>query len=82
MTATVTEDAELGFCSARALNVLLQERPHLCKQLLAILAERMAESQQVAKAILDKERQPLQRASERLVRKDAAQEEAMPQDHC
>jgi CRP-like cAMP-binding protein len=62
MTAMVTEDAKLGFCSARALNVLLQVRPELCQQLLAILTERMAENQQVAKAILDKERQPLQRS--------------------
>jgi CRP-like cAMP-binding protein len=42
MTATVTEDAELGFCLAGALDLLLQERPELCQQLLAILAERMA----------------------------------------
>jgi CRP-like cAMP-binding protein len=56
MTATVTEDAELGFCSARSLNVLLQERPDLCQQLLAILSERLAENQQVVKAMLDKER--------------------------
>jgi CRP-like cAMP-binding protein len=55
MTATVTEDAKLGFCSARALNVLLQERPELCQQLLAILAERMADNQRVVNAMLDKD---------------------------
>ena len=60
MTATVTEDAEVGFCSTRALDLLLQKRPELCQQLLAILGERMAENQQVVKAMLDKERQPLQ----------------------
>ena len=31
MTATVTEDAEVGFCSTRALDLLLQKRPELCQ---------------------------------------------------
>ncbi len=62
MTATVTESAEVGFCSARALDSLLRQRPELSLQLLAILAERMAENQQVVKAMLSKEKQPLQRS--------------------
>ena len=62
MTATVTEDAEVGFCSVRALNVLLQERPELCQQLLAILAERMADNQRVVNAMLDKDKEPLERS--------------------
>lgn len=60
MTATVTEDAELGFWTADALDLLLRKRPDLCRQLLAILGERMAESQQVLKGMLDKEKRPLQ----------------------
>ena len=39
MTATVTEDAELGFLSGQVLDSLLHERPELCQQLLTILAE-------------------------------------------
>ncbi len=62
MTATVTENAEVGFCSARALDSLLRQRPEFSQQLLAILAERMAENQQVVKAMLSKEKQPLQRS--------------------
>ena len=62
MTATVTENAEVGFCSTQALDWLLQERPDFSQQLLAILGERMAENQRVGKAMLDKERPPLQRS--------------------
>ena len=43
MTATVTEDAELGFWSPEALDSLLQERPDLCRPLLAILGVRIAD---------------------------------------
>ena len=62
MTATVTENAKVGFCSTQALDWLLQERPDFSQQLLAILGERMAENQQVGKAMLEKERPPLQRS--------------------
>src|ERR1700758_2647250 len=44
MTATVTEDAELGFWSPEALESLLHNRPDLCRQLLVILGEKMAEN--------------------------------------
>ena len=44
MTATVTEDAELGFWSPEALDSLLHNRPDLCRQLLVILGEKMAEN--------------------------------------
>jgi len=62
MTATVTENAEVGFCSARALESLLRQRPDLLQELLAILGERMAENQQVVKAMLNNQREPLQRS--------------------
>jgi CRP-like cAMP-binding protein len=39
MMATVTEDAELGFWTAHALDLLLQTRRDLCQQLLVILGE-------------------------------------------
>jgi CRP-like cAMP-binding protein len=44
MTATVTEDAELGFWSPDALDSLLHNRPDLWQPLLAILGERIAEN--------------------------------------
>lgn len=62
MTATVTENAKVGFCTAHALDLLLRQRPDLCQELLAILAERMAENQQIVKAMLGKEKPPLQQS--------------------
>ncbi len=56
MTATVTQDAERGFWPSEALNSLLRKRPDLCQQLLAILSEKISENQQVAKALLSKEK--------------------------
>jgi len=52
-TATVTEDAELGFWSPEALDSLLRERPELCLPLLAILAKRLAENYDAQSALLD-----------------------------
>lgn len=37
MTATVTEDAELGFWSFEQLDSLLQRQPDFCRQLLEVL---------------------------------------------
>lgn len=54
MTATVTEDAELGFWSPEALDSLLHNRPDLCRQLLVILGEKMAENYQLEEASLRK----------------------------
>ena len=62
MTATVTEDAELGCWSSEALDSLLRERPELCRQLLQVLGERVAENQQITKALLDRTKQPPQRS--------------------
>ena len=54
MTATVTEDAELGFWSPEALDSLLHSRPDVCQQLLVILREKMAENYQLEGASLRK----------------------------
>jgi len=51
MTATVTEDAELGFWSPGALDSLLRKRPDLCQPLLAILGGRIAQSHEVERAL-------------------------------
>ena len=53
MTATVTEDAELGFLSPEGLESLLLEHPDLCQPLLAILAEKVAESREDHRALLE-----------------------------
>jgi CRP-like cAMP-binding protein len=45
VTATVSEEAELGFWSPEALDSLLRERPDLCRPLLAILGVRLAEDE-------------------------------------
>ena len=63
MTATVIDDAELGFWSLDELDLLLQRRPDFCRQLLVILGERMAENQQMAKALLAKDEQPEQHSA-------------------
>jgi len=42
MTATVTEDAELGFWSPEAFESLWRERPDFCRPLLAILGVRIS----------------------------------------
>lgn len=53
MTATVTEDAELGFLSPDGLEALLGEYPDLYQPLLVILGEKVAESREDEKALLD-----------------------------
>ena len=58
MTATVAEDAELGFWSPDALESLLHQHPELCQPLLVILGERIAENHGVAKEWLNREKQP------------------------
>jgi len=62
MTATVTEDAELGFLTSTALDSLLRERPDLCKPLLAILGERVIENNELQKSLLKGDKQPPQRS--------------------
>jgi len=52
MTATVTEDAELGFVSPDGLEVLLREHTDLYHPLLVMLGEKVAESREDEKALL------------------------------
>jgi CRP-like cAMP-binding protein len=52
MTATVMEDAELGFVSLDGLEVLLREHPDLYHPLLVMLGEKVAESREDEKAVL------------------------------
>ncbi len=58
MTATVTEDAELGFWSPDALDSLLRTNPELSQPLLAILAAKIAENHEVERALLARDKQP------------------------
>lgn len=58
MTATVTEDAEVGFISIKALKGLLREQPELCQQLLSILSAQIAQTEQVRNAMLARESNP------------------------
>jgi CRP-like cAMP-binding protein len=55
MTATVTEDAEVGLWTPGALNTLLLKHPELCQQLLVLLCERLTENHQIMKALHDKQ---------------------------
>ena len=52
MTATVTEDADLGYWSPDALDSLLRTHPDFCQPLLAILGAKIAESHEVERALL------------------------------
>jgi CRP-like cAMP-binding protein len=54
MTATVMEDAELGFLPSTVLNSLMQKNPALCQTLLTVLSERMLEIQQVQNTLLQR----------------------------
>jgi CRP-like cAMP-binding protein len=58
MTATVTDEAELGLIRTPVLLSLLRERPELCQQLLTILSTKLDHTDQVRRAILSKERWP------------------------
>lgn len=58
MTATVIEDAELGFLPPQVLDPLMKSNPEFCQELLKLLSERMLEIQQLHKALLQKENNP------------------------
>jgi CRP-like cAMP-binding protein len=58
MTATVTDDAELGFLTPQDLVSLLRKQPELRQQLLTILSAKVTHSEQVTKALLRKEKLP------------------------
>ena len=55
MTATVTEDAVLSFWSPRRLQLLLRQRPGLCRVLMAILKEKIAENHAMEMRVLSQE---------------------------
>ena len=57
-TATVAEDAELGFLPPQVLESMIRENPDLCRELLTILSERRFEIQQLQEALLHCEKQP------------------------
>jgi CRP-like cAMP-binding protein len=56
MTATVTEDAELGFWSPEALESLLRKQPDLCQPLLVILSTKVAENHDIERTFVDREK--------------------------
>jgi len=56
MTATVTDDAELGFLTAQALVSLMRRRPELSHHVLIILSAKVAHTQQVTEALLRKQK--------------------------
>jgi CRP-like cAMP-binding protein len=58
MTATVTDDAELGFLTTQVLESLLRQHAELCQQLLTILSAKISHTEQVTKALLRKEKLP------------------------
>ena len=61
MTATVTEDAELGYWSPDALDSLLHTHPDFCRPLLAILGAKITENHEVERALLTRDKQPVVR---------------------
>ena len=60
MTATVTEDSQLGFISCKELKELLREEPEITQHLLAILSAKVAQTEKVRKALLEEEEAPVQ----------------------
>jgi len=56
MTATVTEDAELGFLRPEMLDSLMRTNPDLSQVVLKLLSERAREIQQLQKALLDEQK--------------------------
>lgn len=60
MTATVTDNAQLGFLSLEAIEQLLRDDPNLCQELLSILGEKVREIQRLQQSLLEKGQQPAQ----------------------
>jgi CRP-like cAMP-binding protein len=58
MTATVTDDAQLGLIRTPVLASLLRKNPELCRQLLTILSAKIDHTSQVRRAMLGKENMP------------------------
>ena len=58
MTATVTDDAELGFLTTQVLESLFRSHPELCQELLAILSAKVGHTEEVTKVLFRKEKLP------------------------
>ena len=58
MTATVTEDAQLGFLTPQAVAALLREQPGLRQHFLTILSAKVAHTEQVTKALRCNQKSP------------------------
>jgi CRP-like cAMP-binding protein len=64
MTATVVEAAELGFISPETLDMILRGNDDfICRELLGLLGEKLAELQKVTKALIDNDRLPAQQST-------------------
>jgi CRP-like cAMP-binding protein len=61
MTATVTDDAELGFISCGQLKALLREQPELGRHLLGVLSAKLAQTEELKKAMLSNDDPPKQK---------------------
>lgn len=58
MTATVTDDSELGFVSSEALKALLLVQPKACQELLAMLTAKIVQTDEVTRAMLGRKSIP------------------------
>jgi CRP-like cAMP-binding protein len=58
MTATVTDDSELGFVSSEALKTLLLEQPKACEELLTMLTAKIVQTDEVTRAMLGRKSNP------------------------
>lgn len=58
MTATVSDDAQLGFLNSEALVSLLREKPKVRQQLVSVLSTKVTHGEQIAKALLRDEKVP------------------------
>ena len=58
MTATVTDDAELGFVSSEALKALLHAQPQACQELLTMLTAKIVQTDEVTRAMLGRKSTP------------------------
>ena len=52
MTATVTDDAELGLVSCEALKALLREQAQACHELLTLLTAKIVQTDELTRAVL------------------------------
>ena len=64
MTATVIETAELGFVRAEILDMMLRGKDDfICRELLALLGEKLAELHKVTRSLIENDRLPYQRST-------------------